>query len=116
MKHGVLIVVTADPRSSARAAEAVRIAAGTAAWQRVSVSLYLRDAATLALGEVTDELVDEDVFRQHLPDLAGAGQPVYVQAGAPWLKELGKAPVAFKEITDLQLGILAAHHRYVLRF
>jgi hypothetical protein len=115
MHPPLLVIVTADPRTSPRAAEAVRIAAGAGAWQRVTISLYLADAAVLAVGEQTDDLVDEEVFRQHLPDLVAAGQPVYVQAGNPWLKQQSPG-LRCREINEAQLAALAAHQKYLLRF
>ena len=41
MKPKLLLLVTSDPRTSARPAEAVRIAAGIGAWKKADVTLYL---------------------------------------------------------------------------
>ena len=48
-KPSILFVIDADPRTSGRPAEAIRIAAGVAVWRKVNVSVYLRKAAALIL-------------------------------------------------------------------
>ncbi len=116
MKPGVLFAVTSDPRSSPRPAEAVRIAAGVGAWGKVAVTLYLHDAAVLALGESAEELVDGDYFIRYLPLVTERARPVYVQRGAPSLMELGQACVPFESIEERRLAELAAASRYVVRF
>jgi len=116
MKPSVLFIVTSDPRVSHRPAEAIRIAAGVGAWQRVEPRVYLRDAAVLALEESTDRLIDEDHFRQYLPILVEAGQPIYAQEDAPGLPAAGAASAKFEPISDSRLAALAAESRYVLRF
>ena len=116
MSASVLFIVTGDPRVSPRPAEAIRIAAGVGAWQKAQITVYLRDAAVLALAEYTDELVDEDNFSRYLPIIGEFGRPVYVARGAAALAELGETTVRFEEIDDEQLAALAARSTYVLRF
>jgi sulfur relay (sulfurtransferase) DsrF/TusC family protein len=116
MKPRVLFIVTADPRSSARTAEAVRIAAGVKAWQKSDVVVYLRDAAVLALGESPGRLIAEEDYARYWPIVAESGQPVYVQKNAKALAEVGQSAVPFKEISDEQLAELAAKQTYVIRF
>ena len=116
MTPNVLFVISGDPRTSARPAEAIRIAVGVAAWKKVNVTIYLRNAAVRSLTECPDELVDEYNYVRYLPLLNDAGRPVYVQRGAPALAEVGRAPARFEEITDEQLAGLAAQSTYVLNF
>src|SRR6266496_3663752 len=116
MKPRVLFAVTSDPRTSPRPAEAVRIAAGVGAWEKVAVTLYLHDAAVLALGESAEELVDGENFIRYLPLVTEWGRPIYVERGAPSLTELGHAWVPFESIAQRRLAELAASSRYVLRF
>ena len=116
MNPGVLVIITADPRTSPRPAEAVRIAAGLGAWQRVVVTLYLRAAAVLVLSEHPDELVDGDLFRRYLPLVPECGGEVCAQRGAPLLKDVGEAPVPFREINDDDLAGLASENDYLIRF
>ncbi len=116
MKPSVLFIISSDPRSSARPAEAIRIAAGVGTWKKVEVSVYLRDAGVLALSEFPDDLIDEDNYTRYFPIVGEFGHSIYVQKGAPLLRELGQASLAFEEIADDQLAALSARHQYVLRF
>ena len=86
------------------------------AWKKVEVSVCLCEAAVLALGEFVDELVDEDNFTRYLPILGESGRPIYVETGAPLLKDLGQTPVPYERLTLGQLAALAAKSNYVLRF
>lgn len=116
MKPKLLLLVTSDPRTSARPAEAIRIAAGIGAWKKAEVTLYLRGPAVLSAGEWVDELQEEDNFTRYLPIVAEFGRPVYLQAGAPELAEAGALSVKTELITDAQLAELTAQATYVLRF
>jgi hypothetical protein len=116
MKSSALFVIDADPRTSGRPAEAVRIAAGVAVWKRIDVTMYLRAAAVLILGEDLDELVDQDSFARHLPILGESGRSIYVQEGAPYLARLGQCALPFQEISDSALAQLAAERSQVIRF
>lgn len=116
MNPSLLCIIASDPRSSARPAEAIRIAAGVGAWQKVDITVYLRDAAVLALSEFADEFVDEDNFTRYFPIVAESGRPIYAQRGAPLLNEIGESAMKFEEIDDDRLVALAAGSNYVLRF
>lgn len=116
MKPSALIIITGDPRSSAKPAEAVRIAAGVGTWKKADITVYLRGPAVLALSEYVDELIDEDNYSRYFPIVAEFGRPIYVQRGAELLGEIGESPMKFEEIDDAQLAQLAAASNYVLRF
>lgn len=116
MNPKLLVIVESDPRTGGRAAEAIRVAAGVGTWKKADVTLYLRGPAVLALTEYPDELVDEDNFTRYLPIVGEFGRPVYVQAGAPLLSELGEPTLGFEEVDDNRLASLAADSNYVLRF
>ena len=116
MKPSLLFIVASDPRTSARPAEAVRIAAGVGAWQKAEVHLYLRGAAVLALSEFADELIDEDNFTRYLPMLRHGDQRLWVQKGNPLLADLGQPALPFEEIDDAQLARRCAASSHVLRF
>lgn len=111
-----LFIIRSDPRTSPRPAEAIRIAAGVGTWKKVAISVYLREAAVLALSEYVDEFVDEDNYSRYLPIVGEFGRPVYVQKSAPLLREIGDPTLRFEEITDDQLAKLAAEHNCVLNF
>ena len=116
MNPGVLFVITADPRTGPRPAEAVRIAAGVGAWKKLAVTVYLRDAAVLALSEFPDELTDGDNFRRYLPLVTESGGLVCTQRGAPLLREIGQAQVSFHEINDDELTMLVSRNDHLIRF
>ena len=116
MKPSALFIITGDPRSSAKPAEAIRIAAGVGTWKKADIYVYLRGPAVLALSEYVDEFVDEDNFSRYFPIVGEFGRPVYVQRSAPLLGEIGDSPLDFEEIDDARLAQLAADCNYVLRF
>ncbi|MDB6024615.1 MAG: hypothetical protein JWM68_838 [Verrucomicrobiales bacterium] len=116
MNPQVLFIVTGDPRTSPKPAEAIRIAAGVGTWKKADITVYLRDASVLALSEFCDEFIDEDNFTRYLPIVRDFGRPIYVQKGAPLLNEIGESPLKFEEISDDQLAGLAAKSNYVVRF
>jgi hypothetical protein len=116
MNPNALFVVTSDPRTSPRPAEAVRIAAGIAVWKRVGVTVYLRHRAVLALGEFSDELVDGENFSRYLPLVPESGGLICTQRDAAALGEIGQSPIPFREIGDDELARQAAQADYVIRF
>jgi len=112
----VLLIIDSDPSRDGRAAEAVRIAAGVGTWKKVDVTVCLCEASVLALGEFVDGLADEDNFTRYLPLVGEFGRPIYVETGAPFLKDLGQSPVTFERISVSKLAEMAANSTYVLRF
>src|SRR5919205_2232237 len=108
MKPSALFIVTGDPRTSAKPAEAIRIAAGVGTWKKADIYVYLRGPAVLALSEYVDEFIDEDNFSRYFPIVGEFGRPIYVQQGADLLSEVGDSPLDFEEIDDAQLAQLAA--------
>ena len=75
-----LVILETDPRTSARPAEAIRIAAGIGVWQKTDVTLLLRGpVAGYSLQEYADELVDEDNFTRYLPLVAESPRPIYLE-------------------------------------
>ena len=116
MKPTALVIITGDPRRSAKPAEAVRIAAGVGTWKKADIAVYLRGPAVLALSEYVDEFIDEDNYSRYFPIVGEFGRPIYVQRGAALLGEIGESLLKFEEIDDAQLAKLAADSQYVLRF
>ena len=116
MARSFVILVSSDPRTSDRPAEAIRIAAGVGAWKTVEVTLYLRGPAVLALSESPEELVDGDHFAQYLPILGESSRPIYVQKGNPFLKALGQPALDFEELADPDLAELMAKCDCAARF
>jgi len=124
MKKRILFIISSDPRASPRAAEAVRIAAGIGAWDKVEPAVYLRGPAMLLLGEDAEEYPDGENYRLYLPVLAERGWPIYVQRGpastkpgeAPAPEALVEARPTVIAIDDAQLAALAAASQCVVRF
>ena len=114
MKPLVLFVIDADPRTSERAVEAIRIAVGIAAWKRVEVAVYLAGAAVLAAAENVDDLVEADNLVRYTPLLRDLGRPIYIDGTfEPGLTE---TTVPIEAIDRKGLAALAARSTYLLRF
>lgn len=77
----VLVLVTADPRTSHRANEAIRIALGVAAGE-TDVALVLTGGAAHVLDGDTDDLVDGDDIQKFRTALARLGVAFHVEASA----------------------------------
>ena len=116
MTPGVLFIITSDPRTSPRPAEAVRIAAGIGAWRQVAVTVYLRGAAVLALSEFPDDLADGENFSRYLPLVRESGGLICAQRGEARLNDIGHCSVSFKETGDDELAGLITQNDYVVRF
>lgn len=116
MKPRILFVITTDPRTSPRPAEAIRIAAGVGSWGKVDLSIYLRGSAVLAVSEEPDGLVDGDTFTLCMPLLKKSNHPVYVEEKAACLFELGNAPWELTPLSEDGFASLAAQQTYLLRF
>ena len=116
MNPQVLFVITGDPRTSPRPAEAIRIAAGVGVWGKIDITVYLRGPAVLALAEYVDDWVDADHFSRYLPLIAESGRPVYVERDTPELAALGASPIPFQAINDDDLARLSVQSNYLVRF
>ncbi|PYM16065.1 MAG: hypothetical protein DME18_02545 [Verrucomicrobia bacterium] len=116
MNPGVLFLITTDPRTSPRPAEAVRIAAGLAAWRKLTVTVCLREPAVLALSEFPEELADGDNFSRYLPLVTESGGRICAQRNAPLLRVIGQAAVPYREINDEELATLVSETDYLIRF
>lgn len=110
----ILFVISSDPRSSPRPAEAVRIAAGINAWQQAAVRLYLAGPAVFALDDEI-RLLDEEHLREHLPALA-AGQQVYVEEDSTFLPRIRARIAEVPAISGSEVARLAADSFALLRF
>ena len=116
MKPSLFFIISTDPRTSARPAEAIRIAAGVGTWKKANVRVYLRGPAVLALTEFPDELIEEDNLTRYLPIVGEFGYPVFVEKGSEFIAELGESPLPFQETDDATLAKLCAESTSVLHF
>ena len=77
----VLVVIAADPRSSHRAFEAMRIGVGVVAGEN-EVTFVLRGPAVHLLDADTDDLVDGDDIAKFRENLKRLGVPFHVEDDA----------------------------------
>jgi sulfur relay (sulfurtransferase) complex TusBCD TusD component (DsrE family) len=116
MNPRVLIIITGDPRKSARPAEALRIAAGVGVWKKADITVYLAREAVQVLNETADDLMEQEIYAKCWEILAETGKPVYAAKNADRLRETETTAVAVMEISDEQLAQLAAEQTFVMRF
>jgi hypothetical protein len=104
----VVVLISADPRTSHRAFEAMRIGVGIVAGENV-VTFVLTGPAVHLLDADTDELVDGDDVAKFRASLRALGVPFHVEASAlpdsDWNEE-GHAviPVTTDQIAALVRG------------
>jgi hypothetical protein len=111
-----LVIIETDPRTSARPAEGVRIAAGIGVWQKTDVTLLLRGpVAGYSLQEYADELVDEDNFTRYLPLVAESPRPIFVEDTFTDVKALATSPWKFEIIPASKTIELVCSHDYLIR-
>jgi hypothetical protein len=110
----VLIIVTSDPRSDGRAAEAVRIAAGIGGWEKVAVTLCLCGEARRPLDEPADDFINGEIFEQYLPVLLEEPSRVCVLDGGTPAGQ-GQSALA-RLVTVRELAAMGRKSESVLRF
>jgi hypothetical protein len=111
-----LVIIETDPRSSARPAEGIRIAAGIGAWKKTDVTLLLRGpVAGYSLLEYADELVDEDNFTRYLPLVVEHPQPIYLEETFTDLAALKGSPWKYEVIPASCFAELVRAHDYLIR-
>jgi hypothetical protein len=81
-----LLIISSDPRTSPRPAEAFRVAAGLGAWGQLDVSIILVGAARRCRREATELWCDGRVIEQYREDLKIVGEEE--SASAEWVREL----------------------------
>ena len=111
-----LVIIETDPRTSARPAEAIRIAAGIGVWKKTDVTLLLRGpVAGYSLQEYADELLDEDNFTRYLPLVAESGRPIYVEDSFADLAALEGSAFRYETISRDRTAELIRAHDYLIR-
>jgi sulfur relay (sulfurtransferase) DsrF/TusC family protein len=118
METGLFILVSSDPRSSTRAAEALRIAAGLAVWKKISLALYLRGPALLMLTETDEPCQGEEDWPKHFTLLQEADVQIFVEAGFDPEKKMNRLnqPFRLHPVETSELPALLARARYVANF
>src|SRR5271168_5303764 len=111
-----LVIIETDPRTSARPAEAVRIAAGIGVWKKTDVTLLLRGpVAGYSLQEYADELMDEDNFTRYLPLVAESGRPIYLEDSFTDIAALENSPWKYEVIAPARTMELIRANDYLIR-
>jgi hypothetical protein len=116
MKPQLLLIVDSDPRNSPRPAEAVRIAAGVGAWERLRVILYLHGPAVALLDPESDQFPDGDNYARYLPLVRETDQALRVQAGASLPPGVSEPGEGFSLLDAAELARLTAESTWVIRF
>ena len=80
-KQPTLVIISADPRLSHRANEALRIALGVVAGEN-EVSVVLAGGGVHLLDDDTDELVDGDDVAKYSASLRTLGIPFHLEGSA----------------------------------
>ncbi len=114
-KLRLLCLVTSDPRTSARPAEAVRIVAGLGAWLPGQVALYLGPCAAIILEDHASLPLGEEEYRAYLPLLKQLSHPVYVPAGSEAARR-SQPEIPCAGISEEELTRLASASLSVMRF
>lgn len=82
MPKRIAVVISEDPRVTARPVEALRIALGLCAGDHETTVVLLGRASTLLM-EDTEEIIDVDVLEKYLPSFKHLAVPFVVPAGTP---------------------------------
>jgi hypothetical protein len=116
LRFNLWILISEDPRTSARPAEGIRVAAGIAALRTVRVTVCLRGAAVSLLGSSEDDWIDAEVLGRYLPGIKDSELPIYVSSAARALAGLEASPQRYREISEGELAHRLAQSNGVLRF
>lgn len=81
MSKRIAVVISEDPRVTARPVEALRIALGLCAGDHETTVVLLGRASTLLM-EDTDEIIDVEVLEKYLPSFKHLAVPFVVETGS----------------------------------
>ena len=108
----LLVVVASDPRASHRPAEAIRLAAGVAAWRNVAVTLFFTGAGGAAVSGDCDDFVDEESYTRYLPMFVESGGRVYVESTTV----ASNSELPHEKLPRQQFAALPSKMTYLFRF
>ena len=80
MSKRIALVISEDPRTTARPVEALRIALGLFAGDH-KLTVVLLGQAPLLLMEETEEIIDGDILEKYLPSFKHLSIPFVVEQG-----------------------------------
>jgi len=111
----LLMIVTSDPRTSGRMAEAIRFAAGVTAWQKVDVTLYVGGDAVQGFLTGENEFIDEENIVDFLPLIAEHKQEIYVEQDHPVIAA-NRDLIPYSQLDVNELASLSAEQDFIMRF
>ena len=111
----VVVLISADPRTSHRAFEAMRIGVGVVAGEN-AVTFVLAGPAVHLLDVDTDELVDGDDVAKFRASLRGLGIPFHVEASAIPTADWNEEGHAIVPVTSDEIAALVRAARRSLVF
>ncbi len=112
----MLLIISGDPRSSHRPAEALRVAAGLLAWRQIDLQVCLCGPAGRLLDDAPGTLVDEEEIARCLPVVTGEPGRLSVEEALTPVSKPGQFAPSIGTLNRLQLAELAAQCDSVLRF
>jgi len=80
MSKRIAVVISEDPRATARPVEALRIALGLSAGDH-EMTVVLLGQAPLLLKEDTEDIIDVDILEKYLPSFKHLSIPFVVETG-----------------------------------
>ena len=80
MSKRIVVVISEDPRATARPVEALRIALGLYAGDHKMTVVLLGDAPLLLKGD-TEDIIDVDILEKYLPSFKHLSIPFVVEPG-----------------------------------
>ena len=107
MSKRIAVVISEDPRGTARPVEALRIALGLSAGDH-EMTVVLLGHASLLLRENTDEIVDVDILEKYLPSFKHLSIPFVVEPGTvmdAWSHDFSVATLPVDEIRQLTRSV-----------
>lgn len=116
MKRQLLLIISSNPRTSARPSEALRIAAGVIPWGEVRVQICFCNEGVMALDEVSGDWPGGEIFEQYLPALVQHGLPPWVEETSTSLKEIKNPIVNFERVSTHALAEFASSCDCTLNF
>lgn len=123
MSRSLLLIISSDPETDPRPAEALRIGAGIGAWDRIRVAVYLHGPAARSLSSDAEWFQDGDCIVEALPLLVRNGSMIGVEPNRlperNRLEEIGRdAPGGFRiiEVDARKLNEWIHCHDTVVRF
>jgi hypothetical protein len=103
MSKRIAVVISEDPRVTARPVEALRIALGLCAGDH-ETTVVLLGRASILLTENTEDIIDIDVLEKYLPSFKQLSVPFIVEIGTAmdvWSDDFSVTPRTVDEIRQL---------------